>query len=1095
MKKLLFSFLILLAGQVKAQTSCAGFTKPTGAVIGNQVVTLMPVNSPGFCYIQGLIYYPNDYNLPANANKVYPLLITLNGAGEGVSQDISELCSNFVPQLISQGLKPYAIDTLTGDTVKFIVVSPHCAGCGGAYSYPQLKYTVPWLISNLRVDTNCVWMTGLSQGCRGTVSCVMGNTLGDTALGKTLTGIIPLSGAGYDDFLTSGTGSNRNLDTILKRGLYVKYGIGDQDQNFNQVGFGIYDSVYRRFCLPGRYDSTIVPGLGHVSQVWNAPWPIAARFFYPKTMSVWTQMWSNRRRVVATTLTVYAGADQTITLPQDSVLLSGVATPAPGTNIASYLWSRVSGPNTPTLVTPAASSTRVRGLVAGTYLFRLQATSSAATTAADTIQVLVQAAAVIGPDVQVQSSATIIQPASSTTLTGSATAGSSAISSHTWTLISGPVTPTIVSPSAYVTNVTGMSALGIYAFKLKATDANGLSDSGTVQISVAAAPLQGIRVVQSAPSEYLCAHRYSDSLVRTYIYNNTAGQVQFTPYITGGLKQINVAPLFNRMAVMDQNHYVWISNSGTPTCTRIDVDTFGVAMNYCDRIYGYFYGLFWISADSTKVMYGGNGVNGDTYNFYGQTNNNIGNKPVLFHTPPGEKFVKMALGKNILLLTASGKVFRYTGGTGSGANGKGDTNYVQLTFPGKAIDITASQQDFYGLLSHDYAGGDSSLGNPYAWGSQTAFYGDNQSRTQPFAVKSLWGLTRACRQIAANNNTMHVIDSARKMFGIGDNPNGEVGNGQELVNKFTYKSAPYSWSWTKYEFLTGAPMQEIGVGIAWKAIDCGNAFAFYKCARDMNDSLYIWGRDKSFIGGKGLVNNQEVSTPNSLDVLVPTLTTPLKNTPAVGFNFAYPVVNAGVDQNINTSTTTLSGTAIPAFAGSYGYRIAFLLWNKLSGPTCTIVNPSSTTSPATTQVTGLSTGTYQFTLLLTDNNTGTWQDTVTVVVGGTVFTPPTVTNSGNQTLLLPTNSTTISATVTPHSATITSTTWTKLQGPAAGVITTPGNPTTTVTGLVAGSYTFRMTAVDSNAQMTTSDLIITVTTPSNLCNCLSSPIPITFPKN
>src|SRR6476661_8891420 len=46
--------------------------------------------------------------------------------------------------------------------------------------------------------------------------------------------------------------------------------------------------------------------------------------------------------------TVNAGADQTITLPTNSVTVTGTATDADG-SIASYQWSQVSGPSTATI--------------------------------------------------------------------------------------------------------------------------------------------------------------------------------------------------------------------------------------------------------------------------------------------------------------------------------------------------------------------------------------------------------------------------------------------------------------------------------------------------------------------------------------------------------------------------------------------------------------------------------------------------------------------------------------------------------------------------------------------------------------------------
>src|SRR6186713_1170726 len=111
-----------------------------GTVIGNQTVVSIPIAPPGYPTAQALVYYPDDYFLPANANKRYPLFVFLHGAGEGSGTNIAEVTNTSLPMLIKQGLKPYGIDQATGDTVKYIIVSPHCASCGANYSYPQLQY-------------------------------------------------------------------------------------------------------------------------------------------------------------------------------------------------------------------------------------------------------------------------------------------------------------------------------------------------------------------------------------------------------------------------------------------------------------------------------------------------------------------------------------------------------------------------------------------------------------------------------------------------------------------------------------------------------------------------------------------------------------------------------------------------------------------------------------------------------------------------------------------------------------------------------------------------------------------------------------------
>lgn len=65
----------------------------------------------------------------------------------------------------------------------------------------------------------------------------------------------------------------------------------------------------------------------------------------------------------------------TITLPTSSATLAGTATDSDGT-ITSYLWSKVTGPATYTIVTVNSNSTTVNNLVQGTYQFLLTATDN-----------------------------------------------------------------------------------------------------------------------------------------------------------------------------------------------------------------------------------------------------------------------------------------------------------------------------------------------------------------------------------------------------------------------------------------------------------------------------------------------------------------------------------------------------------------------------------------------------------------------------------------------------------------------------------------------------------------------------------------------
>src|SRR6185369_11336494 len=77
-----------------------------------------------------------------------------------------------------------------------------------------------------------------------------------------------------------------------------------------------------------------------------------------------------------TTIPANAGPNQTITLPVSSVTLNGSASTGA---ITSYAWTLVSGPNTPTITTPAAVSTTVTGLIQGTYVFKLSVNGGVST--------------------------------------------------------------------------------------------------------------------------------------------------------------------------------------------------------------------------------------------------------------------------------------------------------------------------------------------------------------------------------------------------------------------------------------------------------------------------------------------------------------------------------------------------------------------------------------------------------------------------------------------------------------------------------------------------------------------------------------------
>ena len=134
--------------------------------------------------------------------------------------------------------------------------------------------------------------------------------------------------------------------------------------------------------------------------------------------------------------------------------------------IASYSWTKISGPSGYTIVNPTTAATDITGLVQGVYQFQLQVTDNNGATATDVIIITVNAAANIPPVADAGLDQTITLPVNIVTLSGSGSDADGTISSYNWTKISGPLSYTIVNPTTAATDITGL-VQGVYQFQLR----------------------------------------------------------------------------------------------------------------------------------------------------------------------------------------------------------------------------------------------------------------------------------------------------------------------------------------------------------------------------------------------------------------------------------------------------------------------------------------------------------------------------------------------------------------------------------------------------------------------------------------------------
>jgi hypothetical protein len=150
----------------------------------------------------------------------------------------------------------------------------------------------------------------------------------------------------------------------------------------------------------------------------------------------------------------------------------------PDGSIASYTWSKISGPAYGTVASPTSWGTYMTNLVQGTYTFRLTVTDNKGAKAYDDVVVAVYGSSTtasstsnLAPVARVGFTYTTVQlPANSVYVNG---AGSSdpdgSIIAFSWQKISGPTSAYIAAPNNSATIIKNLGA-GTYVFRLIVKD-------------------------------------------------------------------------------------------------------------------------------------------------------------------------------------------------------------------------------------------------------------------------------------------------------------------------------------------------------------------------------------------------------------------------------------------------------------------------------------------------------------------------------------------------------------------------------------------------------------------------------------------------
>jgi len=181
-----------------------------------------------------------------------------------------------------------------------------------------------------------------------------------------------------------------------------------------------------------------------------------------------------------------AGADVTITQPQNSSDATGIASADSDGSIVSYKWTQVSGPSTASIVKPTAVATDLNQLTTvGTYVFRLTVTDNDGAISTDDKSIIVKPDPANVLVANAGADQTINYPGTNmVTLDGSSSyAKGGYVSAYSWALVSGPAGASILNPVAQQPVVT-FTATGTYVFRLTVTDTYGNTATDDVTITI-----------------------------------------------------------------------------------------------------------------------------------------------------------------------------------------------------------------------------------------------------------------------------------------------------------------------------------------------------------------------------------------------------------------------------------------------------------------------------------------------------------------------------------------------------------------------------------------------------------------------------------
>jgi predicted esterase len=317
-------------------------------------------------------YLPPGYH--SDPNKKYPVIIFLHGIGEkgtGSEADLGKINCCGIPKYIDAGHDMQF--SWNGKKEGFIVVCPQLASRYGTWQNYYIDAMLEYSKKHLRIDTNRVFLTGLSLG--GGASWVYASASVSNA--KKFAGIAPIVSP---CFMSNGCNiANANLPVITVHAKDDDLASPDCTVNsirsINDCGAVVHPNLIL-------YDNG-----GHY--VWKKrAYDTAYNYFNPNIyewMLAQNRLLKPNKKPVAK-----AGKDITISSASGNAIMDGSASSDPDGKVVRYVWQKVSGPSYGIMSHDVTATPQLTGLTyPGVYTFQLRVVDDRAEWSTDSIKITV----------------------------------------------------------------------------------------------------------------------------------------------------------------------------------------------------------------------------------------------------------------------------------------------------------------------------------------------------------------------------------------------------------------------------------------------------------------------------------------------------------------------------------------------------------------------------------------------------------------------------------------------------------------------------------------------------------------------------------